>query len=85
MPCPMHLAEVIAKAANPYVAELLAANEAMGKTTIGEKFVMQLETLASQLDAGGALFVRCTKSNLEKLPVSSVHFPPMATGSEVLQ
>ena len=43
-------------------------NEAVGKTTIGKKFVMQLETLASQLDAGGALFMRCIKSNPEKLP-----------------
>lgn len=62
-----HLSEVLTKSTRSNIQELFD-QEGAGKSTVGEKFVKQLEVLAATLDQGETRFVRCIKSNPQMKP-----------------
>lgn len=62
-----HIAEVLAASKRATVKDMFSGTEASRKT-VGERFVGQLEALATRLSEGKCSFVRCIKPNLGMLP-----------------
>jgi len=78
-----HLAEVLRQSSKQSLQQMFppGAQGASGalrggakESTVGEKFLKQLELLAGSLERGACLFVRCIKSNPKMLP-GRVHRP----------
>mmetsp|Transcript_47376 Transcript_47376/g.133685 ORF Transcript_47376/g.133685 Transcript_47376/m.133685 type:complete len:1334 (+) Transcript_47376:2-4003(+) len=66
-----HLSQVLCDSSKSNVKRLFeedAAGGPAGGSTVGEKFCRQLEVLANTLEQGETLFVRCIKSNPQKVP-----------------
>jgi len=67
-----HLASVLYSSSKQSVAQLFQHEKEAGSkqkpSTVGDKFVKQLDVLATKLSEGNIVFVRCIKSNTKKLP-----------------